>query len=84
MRVPVNMNTSTFENSHLSENSGPASVPVDQGQNGNEAKNAEPPLNVLILGETANGKSTLIRQLGVYAGDTYPSVKIGDGQCRRI
>jgi predicted GTPase len=78
------MNTSTFQNSDSSENSDPASAPADQGQNGNKTKNAEPPLNVIILGETANGKSTLIRQLGVYAGDTNPNVKIGDGQYTRI
>jgi predicted GTPase len=40
--------------------------------------------NVLILGETANGKSTLIRQLGVYAGDPNPNVGIGYGICSPI
>jgi predicted GTPase len=40
------------------------------------------PLNVLILGETANGKSTLIRQLSVYAGNAHPEIKIGYGTWR--
>lgn len=38
------------------------------------------PLNVLILGEMANGKSTLIRQLKVYAGSDNPDIGIGFGE----
>jgi predicted GTPase len=37
------------------------------------------PRNILIIGETANGKSTLIRQLGRYAGNYKLNVKIGYG-----
>ncbi|KAK3329986.1 hypothetical protein B0H66DRAFT_42635 [Apodospora peruviana] len=36
-------------------------------------------INVLILGETANGKSTLVKQLGIYGGNPDPKVKIGFG-----
>lgn len=44
------------------------------------------PINVLILGETANGKSTLIRRLGVYSGNKTPEVLIGNGNesCTKI
>ncbi|KAH6889465.1 hypothetical protein B0T10DRAFT_572933 [Thelonectria olida] len=48
-------------------------------QHEDTGRKAKPPVNVLILGETANGKSTLIRQLGVCAGNTNPDVKIGYG-----
>lgn len=37
-------------------------------------------INVLILGETANGKSTLVRQLGIYGGNPNPNVMIGYGE----
>lgn len=40
---------------------------------------ADEPINVLILGETANGKSTLIRRLGTYSGSETPDVLIGNG-----
>ncbi|KLU91322.1 hypothetical protein MAPG_09843 [Magnaporthiopsis poae ATCC 64411] len=40
---------------------------------------ADKPINVLILGETANGKSTLIRRLGTYSGNEAPDVVIGNG-----
>lgn len=41
---------------------------------------ADEPINVLILGETANGKSTLIRRLGTYSGNETPDVLIGNGK----
>ena len=37
------------------------------------------PINVLVIGETQNGKSTMIRQMGVYAGVPDINVKIGFG-----
>jgi hypothetical protein len=40
----------------------------------------ERPLNVLVLGEMANGKSTMIRQLNIYAGNPNPDVGIGYGK----
>ncbi|KAL8306413.1 hypothetical protein RB597_003063 [Gaeumannomyces tritici] len=47
---------------------------------------ADKPINVLILGETANGKSTLIRRLGIYSGNKAPEVVIGNGNesCTKI
>jgi hypothetical protein len=36
-------------------------------------------INVLIVGETQNGKSTLIRQIGVYSGVPDLDVRIGFG-----
>jgi predicted GTPase len=80
MRIPANMNSPAPHNAVSPETSSPtASAPADQKQAKDTGKKAEPPLNVLILGETANGKSTLIRQLGVYAGNRNPDVKIGYG-----
>ncbi|KAK0636074.1 hypothetical protein B0T17DRAFT_612858 [Bombardia bombarda] len=37
------------------------------------------PINILILGETANGKSTLIKQLGVYGKKRNNDIGIGNG-----
>jgi len=37
------------------------------------------PINVLIIGETQNGKSTMIKQLGRYAGEPEIDVNIGMG-----
>ena len=37
------------------------------------------PINVLVIGETQNGKSTMIRQMGIYAGVPDINVKIGFG-----
>ncbi|KAF5684303.1 hypothetical protein FCIRC_4006 [Fusarium circinatum] len=54
-------------------------TPVDKKSANHKITSAELPSNVLILGETANGKSTLIRQLGVYAGNKSPDVEIGHG-----
>jgi predicted GTPase len=39
----------------------------------------ELPINVLIIGETQNGKSTMIKQLGRYAGVPEIDVNIGMG-----
>jgi len=36
-------------------------------------------INVLIVGETQNGKSTLIRQMGVYSGEPDLDIRIGFG-----
>ena len=44
-----------------------------------ESDERESPKNILIVGETANGKSTLIRQMGVYACVPDINVKIGYG-----
>ncbi|KAF5021793.1 hypothetical protein F66182_6168 [Fusarium sp. NRRL 66182] len=45
----------------------------------NKSRNDPDAINVLILGETANGKSTLVKQLGIYSGNPNPRVKIGYG-----
>ncbi|OIW28705.1 hypothetical protein CONLIGDRAFT_617637 [Coniochaeta ligniaria NRRL 30616] len=37
------------------------------------------PINILILGETQNGKSTLIKQLGVYGKKRDNNINIGHG-----
>ncbi|KAK1750068.1 hypothetical protein QBC47DRAFT_418374 [Echria macrotheca] len=37
------------------------------------------PINILILGETQNGKSTLIKQLGVYGRKRDNNIGIGNG-----
>jgi predicted GTPase len=39
----------------------------------------EKPINVLIVGETQNGKSTLVKQIGVYAGVPNIDVQVGSG-----
>lgn len=41
---------------------------------------ADLPINVLIIGETQNGKSTMIRQMGVYAGVPELNIRIGFGR----
>ncbi|KAI7760708.1 hypothetical protein LZL87_007920 [Fusarium oxysporum] len=74
------MGSSTTQASSPSEKTGPVPTPVDDKSANHKVKAAELPSNVLILGETANGKSTLIRQLGVYAGNKNPDVEIGHGQ----
>ena len=42
------------------------------------------PINVLVIGETQNGKSTMIRQMGVYAGVPDINVKIGFGMRKTL
>lgn len=79
MRISMNMLSDTLQNTASPENPCPPYVLVVEEQTNQKTNKAEPPLNVLILGETANGKSTLIRQLGIYAGDKDPNVKIGYG-----
>jgi hypothetical protein len=46
-----------------------------------EGKKRVSPINVLIIGETQNGKSTMIRQLGLYAGMPEIQINIGRGIC---
>ncbi|TGJ83243.1 hypothetical protein E0Z10_g5511 [Xylaria hypoxylon] len=46
---------------------------------GNDGGSMKRSINVLVLGETAMGKSTLIRQLGIYSGIVNPVIKIGLG-----
>ncbi|KAK3169506.1 hypothetical protein OEA41_008890 [Lepraria neglecta] len=43
------------------------------------------PINVLVVGETQNGKSTMIRQMGVYAGvpDINVKIRFGNVSCTR-
>lgn len=43
------------------------------------ATGTEVAVNVLIVGETQNGKSTLIRQIGIYTGASELDVRIGLG-----
>lgn len=69
--APPQYSTSTSE----------TSPPQEKGAK--DGSRLETPLNVLILGETANGKSTLIRQLAVYAGNRNPEVKVGYGSLSR-
>jgi len=47
---------------------------------GNSTGSSRQPINLLILGETANGKSTLIKQLGVYGGHGDIDIDIGYGE----
>ncbi|KAK0741548.1 hypothetical protein B0T18DRAFT_449860 [Schizothecium vesticola] len=54
---------------------GSQKVPVG-GQN---TRDAPKPVNILILGETQNGKSTLIKQLGVYSKKRDNDIGIGNG-----
>jgi ABC-type polar amino acid transport system ATPase subunit len=42
-------------------------------------ESVEDAINVLIVGETQHGKSTLIRQIGHYAGVTDLDIKVGRG-----
>jgi hypothetical protein len=55
-------------------------VPVG-GQN---TRDAVKPVNILILGETQNGKSTLIKQLGVYSKKRDNDIGIGNGRKHNI
>lgn len=60
------------------------SVPPDildtQDRKSKELPKKDLPMNVLIIGETQNGKSTMIRQIGVYAGVPDINIKIGFGR----
>ena len=69
----------SFANSCPSENTQSASDNKPDETNPNKA-----PINVLIIGETAQGKSTLIRQLGVYGGSPGIRVGIGFGKLARL
>lgn len=48
-------------------------------QSTEELPKKEVPLNILVIGETQNGKSTMIKQIGVYAGVPDIDIKIGFG-----
>ncbi|KAF5581821.1 hypothetical protein FPCIR_9929 [Fusarium pseudocircinatum] len=73
------MGSSTTQAFSLSDKSGPVPTADDQKSANEKLLAVELPSNILILGETVNGKSTLIRQLGVYTGNKNPDVEIGHG-----
>ncbi|PNP78511.1 hypothetical protein FNYG_08141 [Fusarium nygamai] len=73
------MGSSTIQGPDSSEKKDAVPTPVDEKSANHKVTAVKLPSNVLILGETANGKSTLIRQLGVYAGNKSPDVEIGHG-----
>lgn len=54
--------------------------PKPETRTGADTPAAGLPINVLIIGETQNGKSTMIRQMGVYAGMPELNIQIGFGK----